>query len=393
MMIFCIRTIIFYSGYKSGIDNLSVTNNSRESAFRNKLYGYIQKTIGGRHYIGLDLTYTIAYNRVEYMGDNALIQHYNEPNFLGVLSYNFNGSSTYLGLRAGMSWNGHKVNDFKVYRVSPNAWLNFSQTLNSKNRISVSAQYAMNSTTPSVMAPITLRTNEYRYTMGNPDAKQYNMFSASVNYTCLPNNMFNFSLYAEYFGFYNRLMEVYRLMPDREAIVSQYVNSGNHLVYSFGGSLSFKLEDKLTLSVTPSLVYYHLTGEYRHNYAPFQLESNGTYYFGDFSAGYYINLNRVSIDLMNDYYQKVVDYHQFSLSWGRNGFNVMLTICNPFRSSNKLMMSKIDTPVYAQNSMIYSPQYSRCYVLNLTYTFGYGKKIAKDNELNELKGGSSAVLK
>lgn len=56
-------------------------------------------------------------------------------------------------------------------------------------------------------------------------------------------------------------------------------------------------------------------------------------------------------------------------------------------------MSKIDTPVYAQNSMIYSPQYSRCYVLNLTYTFGYGKKIAKDNELKEMKGGSSAVLK
>lgn len=381
------------SDYLSEMDGFSLTNNSRENSYSNNVLLNVQKRLSSSHSLNLNYQYMIDYSRVEYFGDNQLIEHYSAPDMSGGFKYDYNSQNIHFDLAGGVEWNGHRVNGFKEYNTSPYASTNFIYSFNPKNRLSLFAQYCMNTTTASVLAPITIQQNEFMYKEGNPDAKQYKLFNWNLNYTWLPNDMFHLSFYGDYSGYYNRLLQVFSVMPDREAIVSKYINSGDFQEFTLGGSLSFQYQHKLNLTVQPRISFLHLTGAYHHNYAPFYIESYGNYNFGNFSIGYYLHANNVSIDLMRDYYFKQVFYHQFDVRWGKNGFTAHLALCNPFRNSYKFVTSEINTPLFSSYEQRYSNQYNRSVVLELTYTFGYGKKIERGNELNKLGGGSSAVMK
>ena len=380
------------SGYLSEIDGFAISNNSRENAYSNVTSLNLKKKFSQRHSLNIEYTYSIDYNHVDYLGDNQLTEHFASPDMTGGVGYNYGSPKIYFGVEAGIEWNGHRVNGFKKYNTSPYANTNFSYAFNTKNRVNFFVQYCMNTTTASVMAPITIRQNEFMYKQGNPDVKQYNMFSSNLSYTWLPSDMFNISVFGGYSGFYDRLLQVFSVMPDREAIVSEYINSGNFERYELGGALSFRYEDKLSLYVRPIISFLHLTGEYHHDYAPFTVDSFGRYNFGNFYVGYYLSANRVGIDLMRNYYAKYVFYHQFNIAWGKNGFTADLSFCNPFRKSYKSMTVETNTPLYSSREQRFSNQWNRSVVLVLTYTFGYGKKIERGNELDKLEGGSSAVM-
>lgn len=381
------------SGYLSELDGFSLTNNSKEDSYSNNVIMSMQKRFSPSHSLNLNYQYKIDYSRVDYFGSSQLTEHYASPGMNGGFNYDYNDQNIHFDLAGGVEWNGHRVNGFKQYNTSPYASTNFIYSFNSQNRLGLFAQYCMNTTTASVLAPITIQQNEFMYKEGNPDAKQYKLFNWNLNYTWLPNDMFHLSFFGDYSRYYNRLLQVYSVMPDREAIVSKYINSGDFQEFTLGGAFSFRYRDKLSLYVRPLISFMHLTGAYHHNYAPFYIESYGNYNLGNFSIGYYLNANRVSIDLMKDYYNKQVLYHQFDVSWGKNGFSARLSLCNPFRNSYKFVTSTINTPFYSSNEMRYSNQYNRSVVLELTYTFGYGKKVERGNELNKLQGGSSAVLR
>ena len=380
------------SGYLSELDGFSLTNNSRENSYSNDVILSMQKKFSQSHSLNVNYRYMIDYSHVEYFGDNQMIEHYAASDMTGGLKYDFNNQNIHFDLAGGLEWNGHRVNGSKEYHTSPYASTNFIYSFNPKNRLGLFAQYAMCTTTASALAPITIQQNEFMYQQGNPDAKQYKLLSWNLNYTWLPSDMFYLSFFGDYTGFYNRLLKVYSVMPDREAIVSKYINSGNFQEFTLGSTFAFRYKDKLTLNVQPRISFMHLTGAYRHNYAPFYLQSYGSYNFGNFSVGYFLHLNKVSVDLMEDSYTKQVVYHQFDVRWGKNGFTAHLALCNPFRNSYKFVTSEINTPLFSSYEQRYSNQYNRSVVLELTYTFGYGKKIERGNELNKLEGGSSAVM-
>lgn len=380
------------SGYLSEINGFAISNDSRESAYSNATSLSLNKKFSPSHSMNIQYRYSINYNHVEYFGDNMLTEHYASPDMTGGIGYNYNNEKTYFGIQAGVEWNGHRVNGLKKYDTAPYANTNFAYAFNKKNRVNFFAQYCMCSTTSSALAPITIRQNEFLYKEGNPEAKQYNLFDCNLSYIWLPTNMFNVSVFGNYTGYYDRPLQVYSVMPDMEAIVSKYINSGDYQNLTFGGAFSFRYGDKISLAVQPRISFLHLTGAYHHNYAPFHIESYGNYNFGNFSAGFYLHANKVSVDLMNDNYAKQVLYHQFSIRWGKNGFTAHLALCNPFRNSYKFVTSEINTPLFSSYEQRYSNQYNRSVLLELTYTFGYGKKIERGNELNKLGGGSSAVM-
>lgn len=379
------------NSYQSSYDNTSITNDAREKAYNYRGSLDISKEINKHHSVGANILGVVKYNHIDYFGENPVVEHFASPFISGSLSYSYNSNNFYSMVKAGMQWEGRRVNGKKNYRMSPSIMANLTYSYNNKNRTSLFGQYTQGSATASASAPAIIQQNEFMYETGNPDLSPYTLVTAELSHTFLPNNMFNLSAFLSYAGFYNRITSIYFPIMDN-ALVNTYINNGDYQSCTIGTNLSFRYKQKLSLTVSPKISFYHLTGLYRKNYSPFSINAYGNYYFGDFNVGFYCHSPEASVYTDSPQYGKNKLYTQFSIGWAGKGFNINLYACNPFRDNFKFFDYKIDTPYYHYNSIQYSPQYSRMFIVQVYYTFNFGKKVNQGNEISGQGGAGSAIL-
>ena len=74
------------------------------------------------------------------------------------------------------------------------------------------------------------------------------------------------------------------------------------------------------------------------------------------------------------------DFYQMLAGWSRSGWNIRVSAMNMFRNDWLCSTSKLMTPLYSETQFV-------------TYTFGYGKKVNRGNEVGEQYGAASAIMK
>ncbi len=72
---------------------------------------------------------------------------------------------------------------------------------------------------------------------------------------------------------------------------------------------------------------------------------------------------------------------------------VGLSFRSPFRKSLVCYTSSMDAGDYINNETYYNTTYRQNIELTVTYSFGYGKKTSKDDEVSKIGGGNSIILK
>lgn len=77
--------------------------------------------------------------------------------------------------------------------------------------------------------------------------------------------------------------------------------------------------------------------------------------------------------------------------WGNSSWTVSAFVINPFRNHWNSDEMEINTPNYSMQMTSITVNSHRRINLSVAYTIGYGKKVARGNDLQDVSGSSTSI--
>lgn len=280
-------------------------------------------------------------------------------------------------------------------RLLPKAYVPFYFQVTNPSSLSGSFEFAMGGPDASQISPVLVRQNEIDAVRGNDDLGNYTFYNGRLGYSYYFGPWLSARLEAGFNYEGNILVPVYTAeYPEGSTplMVRDVTNDGSRSTTSLNMSLSGNyLDNRLTLRMTGTVSYFAQRG-YRHRdeWAPsFWVMSS--YYLGDFRINGYFAPNTKSFSQWGDYESSLFWY--IGASYSYRDLYVDLKASNPFRKSYVESRTMIDSGDYTMRKTSYSPAYHQSLWLTLSYSFGYGKKIDRRDEVGRMEGSQSIILK
>lgn len=175
-------------------------------------------------------------------------------------------------------------------------------------------------------------------------------------------------------------------------MIQDVINNGYICNTSIRLSLSGKyFGNKLIANVNGSLNHFSQHGaDKRSKLYPYFWVST-SYYLNNVKISAYFTPESWAYSVWGDI--KTPMYWYIGAAYSYSNFYIDLRFSNPFVKSYKEQFKRIDTPNYALFRTDYSPTYHQSIKISLSYSFGYGKKLSSNNEISNLEGGQSIILK
>ena len=290
------------------------------------------------------------------------------------------------GIKASL-W---QIGDIKESQVYPDVTASVYWVPTRK--FSISASYNLNDfpASASESNPVLVKLSDLVWTKGNPHLKGVKMRHFSLDLTYLPVEEFSMSLSSWYTKKHDQTYILYTPAPaEYGGIIEETVNAKpvDELFanLTLGTSL---FNRKLNIRVTPGYIYTHANEGGRKNSNSFRVYGNVDYTIGNCSFSVYYNNYGKYYDSVGfgEYWQQ--DYWNFDFSYGLGDFYMDLSIENIFNKMQK-SWAKFNTPNYSYHT--HTLNSGRTFRINLTYTFGYGKKIDKSIDIDGPNSASSSI--
>lgn len=382
-----------YTDYSvSGMDR--ITRHVRENAYNYRLNLYLRKNFGQKHSVMIGGNGGDNINRLEYTGENGFRDRFHNAFACGMAGYNFQTQKISVNLDAGLAWEGSDINGQKKNDTYPFTHLNVRYSPDRKNSFSFYFQYATNSPGVSQKSSDILQENELMYISGNPLVENCRHTTVNLAYTWLPSNALGLSAYGRFFGMYDRLLLTYIPYEEGHALLRTYVNNGDYLNGDIGVAVNWKLlGGNLQLYANPKLSFYKSTGIYSRSCTPFSAALQASYYLGNYYFQAYYESAGKSIYTSSPRINKDRNYHSVTVGWANSDWNVRLTAANFFNKGWDCATNITESPYYSETQTIIGTSVHPRLNITATYTFGYGKKVQRGNEVGEQSGASSAILK
>ena len=178
------------------------------------------------------------------------------------------------------------------------------------------------------------------------------------------------------------------------AIIKNYRNSGNFLKGEIGSAANWKLlGGKLQLYASPKQSFFKSTGVYNKSYAPFTVTAQATYYLNSFYfEAYYQSPGKQMFSSTPQIY-KDRNFHSLTVGWANSDWNVRLMAANFFNRGWRSADVITETPLYTEYRENIGTTLHPRINITATYTFGFGKKVQRGNEVGEQSGAASAIIK
>lgn len=126
---------------------------------------------------------------------------------------------------------------------------------------------------------------------------------------------------------------------------------------------------------------------------PFIVNASVTYYVRQFFLQASFQSANKTIQGNQGVWYRTRDFYQLQVGWSNSNWNVRLSAINVFRGDWLAATQTLNAPLYSETISQAGTYYHRRVNLSVTYTFGYGKKVQRGNEVGEQSGASSAILK
>lgn len=388
--------------YTHSNDNLSystsnspeIIRNARENAYNYRVDAYLQKRIGQKHTAMLGVNGGDNINRLRYSGTNSYYDRFHNAFAAGMLCYNFQTQKISLYADAGVCWEGSDINGEKYNDTYPFTHINLRFSPNSKNAFSAYFQFATNSPGINQKASDILQENEYMYITGNPLLKNSRHVTLNLAYTWMPTNAFGMSAFSNFVEYFDRQIIIYEPYNNGQALIRNYRNSGNYIKEEIGLAANWKLlGGKLQLYASPKQSFYKSTGTYNKSYNPFNIIAQATYYFNSFYFQAYYQSPDKQMFTSSPQIYKNRNFHSLTAGWANSDWNVRVMAANFFNKGWNSADIVTESPLYTEyRENIGTSSHPRINV-TVTYTFGYGKKVQRGNEVGEQAGANSAIMK
>ena len=383
-----------YSYATSQPGTSEILNQSKENAFQFKGSVTLYKLITNRQNAFFRAYFGSTSNDVNYYGTSPYANDFSDTYAGATLGYNFATQKWNLNIDAALQWEHNEINSESVTEVYP--LINFSAGFSPSQKHSLRAYFHFGANYPgaSNKTPNILQQNELMYYTGNPNLGLSRQITFNLSYNWMPSNKFSASAFAQYFGEYNLFVPVYQHYLDGTALLRTYTDDGDYNRTQIGMSFNYKLlGGALQLVASPSISFYRMTGLFDISRSPFICNASATYYLGNFYFQASYQTRNLTVQGNRGVIYKDRDFYQILAGWSRANWNIRVSAMNLFRSDWLCATNILSTPLYSETRFVDGNNFHRRLNLSVTYTFGYGKKVQRGNEVGEQSNASSAIMK
>ncbi len=375
-------------------DESIINNIAKEDSYAASVMAMGRKILADVHYLFIRGFSGHSNYKVDYSGTTVSSDRIKESYGGASIQYGYYTDRITADLLLGIRGERNATNTESETEVYPFASANFGWSPNQKHSLNISLSYSKEPMNANIKSPNILQENELMYYCGNPNLKYSPNFMANLGYNWIPNSWLQFSPFAQFYGIFDRYVPIYTPYKDGDAILRHYENDGNHYRTQIGVAVTANLlNGNLQLQIMPSQFLYKSTGYYDMTYNPFALSCSAIYYIGNFYfSGFYEMKNRTLWTNSGTIY-KDRSQLQFSAGWSKSDLNIRIGISNPFRTSWVSATKEFATPIYKEFVTSFGTTAHFNLNFSVTYTFGYGKKVSRNNEVGEQQNSTSAILK
>ena len=334
------------------------------------------------------------YNRTRYTGSATSFDKAKSTRIGVGATYNVTIGNFYGMTGFGWDWDRLQFGDMVDKPSSP--WFDLSLQYGFNDKHSISTTFHYSSWSPSAnykSENIIQSTPLLRYT-GNPNLVPSKSYDFEVNYTWLPNNNYSFSAFGWAWIVGDRYAYDYEANADGVLrTIKQPIGSYAQGKYGINGTARF-LNRTLVFTAQVGQVLNHNGKPYNVNHSYIDWYARVRYYLGNWNFTFtYISNNGSADGFMNGIWNRSKSDWYLTFGWSNSDWNVRADFINFTRWNWRNDRQEMHSQYYDTNEQLINGR-SRAFIqLSATYTFGFGKKVSRDNEPGTSTSASSGILK
>lgn len=309
------------------------------------------------------------------------------------VGYSLSKKKIYIYLGIGLNYDYSKYGETIERSTQPWADASVQYSINGKQHISAAFHYMTSVPLSSYRSEVVIQSNPLLSYTGNPALKPYKSFDYGVTYTYMPNNRFSFSAYAYAWTVCDRYAFVYT--PTSTGIlrtIEQPMGGFTSLTAGVSGRIRL-MQNKLQIAGRIAVPYCHDGKPFCSDNVNVNYSLQVYRYFGAWNLGaQYSSAQYSPGNAANGLWTRRKEIYYVSVGWGNSSCNVLAQIANPFTWSWEKSKNNLDSHYFNRQQTNYGTD-SHCYVkLGVTYVFGFGKQVKRNNEASRQNNSGSSIL-
>ncbi len=334
------------------------------------------------------------YNRTRYTGSATALDKARSSRVEASVGYDITLGKVYGNASFAWDWDRLQFGDMVDKPSTPKASLSVQYSPDDRNSLTLSAGYDSWLPSPSFKSDKIIESTPLMKYTGNPNLVPSKSYDFDFTYTWVPNNNFNLSAFAWAWIVGDRY--VYDYEASSTGIlrtIKQPMGSFAQGTYGVNGSAMF-LNRSLVFSGRIGHLLNHNGIPYNVNHSYINWYARVRYYLNNWNFTFTYSSDHASADgSMNGLWAYGKSDWYITVGWSNSRWNIRGDIINftrwNYRNDHFVMRSK-----YYDTDEIRLGGLSRAYIqLAATYTFGFGKKVRRDDEPVVSGSASSGILK
>lgn len=334
------------------------------------------------------------YNRTSYSG-SAIGLDRAKSSRIG-LGANYEVSVNKVRSRIGFGWDWDRLQFGSSVdrRNAPSFDVSIQYSPNGRHSFSAIFQYESWLPSPNFKSDQMITASPFLKYTGNPNLFPAKSYDFDFSYTWIPNN--NYSLSAYSWGWIVKDRYAYDYEADGNGVIrtiKQPMGSYAQGIYGIKGTARF-FDRSLVLTGNLSQLFNHNGKPYDVNHFHIYYTIRMAYYLKNWNFGLtYISPIGTWDGMMNGIWQRDKEDYYLQIGWSKSNLNISALIMNIGRWNWMDAKRVMNSEYYSTDETLVNGNSHALVKITATYTFGFGKKVGRDNEPQISGSASSGILK
>ncbi len=380
------------SGNRFG-DTKEIINSTREKINTIDLKIYPWLNISDRMYVQMNLISRWQWFSTQYEGSVETLQKQRRVSSSAGVTFGWRPvSSLGLSITPGMDMTLWSIGDIQELSLLPTLNAHLGWTPSTKYSLSGSLMFGVKSPSACESNPVIVRNSELMWSSGNPYLKGRTDWDVYLFNTYLCGNGLSFGLGTGYTRIDREIVPEYKTMSSEVGgLLLKYINTGATDAVRVILSANWTIPSSgLSVSVTPRWDFNNTRDGYHKCFSKLSFDGNASYTFRSFCinvdyTGPYSNLD---IAGMKESWSQ--DKFSIGATYGNDNLLVSVKVENVFHSRAK-EWTRFISPLFNKEQTCLAT--GRRVVINLSYTFGFGKKVDHSIDISGPETIESSVNK
>ena len=334
------------------------------------------------------------YNRTSYSGSADGLDRARSSRIGFGANYELSVDNVRGHIGLGWDWDRLQFGSSVDRRNAPSFDISIQYSPSRKHSVSAIFRYESWLPSPNYKSDQVVTASPFlRYT-GNPNLFPAKSFDFDFSYTWIPDNGYNLSVYS--WGWIVKDRYAYDYEADENGVIrtiKQPMGSYAQGVYGIKGTARF-FNRSLVLTGNLSQVFNHNGKPYNVNHFNVRYNLQLFYYLKNWHFGLtYFSAAGTWDGMMNGLWLNEKNNYYVNVGWSGSSWNISALILNigrwNWKSTNQVMNSEF----YSTDETLIDGNSHALVRITATYTFGFGKKVRRDDEPQLAGSAASGILK